>query len=318
MLLEIIWKKPIFNILYELIKAGRMTYFSANELARRTHLSVPTVVDAIEQLISLRLVEVIKHTETREYVRIAELNPLLPIIEEFINVSRDYEEYLSRRILSHIDEILDEHYFMGMFWAAFQGVDPIDYNPRIFVIYTKKTKRILSLTALSSLYVASVDEWKPSPDKDTFIGVISIDDFPIDITTAAIFNTKVKVTSVERGIAQCFSKKNVFYPPYAAALAFVQNLDLNRITEEKLVAVSSEENVLPIIKAVAYYLEQRLQKKFFDVLTENVKKIASTIQAKNVLDFSWGRKPDSVYAVDDCVVAIDSNILESAITTVFG
>ena len=99
---------------------------------------------------------------------------------------------------------------------------------------------------------------------------------------------------------------------------FVQNLDLNRITEEKLVAVSSEENVLPIIKAVAYYLEQRLQKKFFDVLTENVKKIASTIQAKNVLDFSWGRKPDSVYAVDDCVVAIDSNILESAITTVFG
>jgi len=318
MLLEIIWKKPIFNILYELIKAGRMTYFSANELARRTHLSVPTVVDAIEQLISLRLVEVIKHTETREYVRIAELNPLLPIIEEFINVSRDYEEYLSRRILSHIDEILDEHYFMGMFWAAFQGVDPIDYNPRIFVIYTKKPKRILSLTALSSLYVASVDEWKPSPDKDTFIGVISIDDFPIDITTAAIFNTKVKVTSVERGIAQCFSKKNVFYPPYAAALAFVQNLDLNRITEEKLVAVSSEENVLPIIKAVAYYLEQRLQKKFFDVLTENVKKIASTIQAKNVLDFSWGRKPDSVYAVDDCVVAIDSNILESAITTVFG
>ena len=318
MLLEIIRKKPIFNILYKLIKAGRMTYFSANELARRTHLSVPTVVDAIEQLISLRLVEVIKHTETREYVRIAELNPLLPIIEEFINVSRDYEEYLSRRILSHIDEILDEHYFMGMFWAAFQGVDPIDYNPRIFVIYTKKPKRILSLTALSSLYVASVDEWKPSPDKDTFIGVISIDDFPIDITTAAIFNTKVKVTSVERGIAQCFSKKNVFYPPYAAALAFVQNLDLNRITEEKLVAVSSEENVLPIIKAVAYYLEQRLQKKFFDVLTENVKKIASTIQAKNVLDFSWGRKPDSVYAVDDCVVAIDSNILESAITTVFG
>ncbi|MGQ4913439.1 MAG: hypothetical protein ACP6IU_01680 [Candidatus Asgardarchaeia archaeon] len=318
MLLEIIWKKPIFNILYELIKAGRMTYFSANELSRRTHLSVPTVVDAIEQLISLRLVEVIKHTETREYVRIAELNPLLPIIEEFINVSRDYEEYLSRRILSHIDEILDEHYFIGMFWAAFQGVDPIDYNPRIFVIYTKKLKRILPLTALSSLYVSSVDEWNPPLEKETLIGVINISEFPIDITTTTVFSTEVKVTSIERGIAQCFSKRNIFYPPYAAALAFVQNLDLNRITEEKLVAVSSEENVLPIIKAVAYYLEQRLQKKFFDVLTENVEKIASTIQAKNVLDFSWGRKPDSVYAVDDSVVAIDSNILESAITTVFG
>lgn len=316
MLLEIIWKKPTIKILYELIKAGKLTYLSANELSKKTNLSVPTVSKVLDALIALRLVEVVKQNKIKEYVRIADIHTLLPLIEEIIDISERYESYLEEKILEHINEVLGEHYYLGMFWAAFQGIDPIDYNPRIFVIYTKKPKWILALNDLKNIYVATDKKWKPTLKKKISFGVIHNDVLPFDISTETILDTKMQVTSVERGIAQCFSDRNVFYPPYAAALALVQNLETGRISERRLAEVALEEKVLPIIKAVLFYVEQRVGKKFFTNLTADVASIKTPLKRK--ADFSWGTDPSSAYKVDMNIVQIDEKEIDSAITTVFG
>ena len=318
MLLNAIWRGNVYAVLNELIRAGRDTYFSAGELANRLKMSKPTIIEGLAYLQAFGLVETIKVTENKEVYRIAELSPLLPLIVELIEVAQEYDAYITKNLFKHIDRILSGKYYIGMFWAAFQGIEPIDYHPEIFIIYTKKPKLILPLNFLESVYVATSKNWSPGVEKEKFIGVVPTTEFPADVFRQKFRNSIVSITSVERGIAQCFSKENIFYPPYAAALALVQNYEIDKIDEQKLVRVGREENSLKIIKAVAHYVEKRLGKGVFNKMIRNVKMLH---EYKGDISISWGHKESkkTLFRIDEqTVVGIDTSVIENAIRTVFG
>ena len=182
----------------------------------------------------------------------------------------------------------------------------------IKVTENKEVYRIAELSPLLPLIVELIEE------KEKFIGVIPTTEFPADVFRQKFRNSTVSITSVERGIAQRFSKENIFYPPYAAALALIQNYEINKIDEQKLVQVGREENSLEIIKAVAHYVEKRLEKGVFNEMIRNVEMLH---EYKGDISTSWGHKESkkTLFRINEqTVVGIDTNIIENAIRTVFG
>lgn len=310
MIAEIIWTKPTIRVLREMLKGGEFTYYSANELAERTGLSVPTVIEAINGLIALGIVHRVKATKKRFYFRITPLNPITPLINEILDLMSKLESKISKKPLSHIDEILQEEYYVGMYWAAMANTVPIDYSPQIYAIYTRKPQWLIPLKASEKIYVEIEDKWRPIQGKDVYIGIIPTNKYPYDLTIGDIQGETVRTTSIERGIAQTFKTK--IYPPYAATLALLQNKDMNRLNEKKMEQIAEEEETLPIIKAVAYMAERILQQRIFERLSRNVRETNQKPQ------IAWGEKPTATLKAVGIIVKIDIKPIEEAITTVYG
>jgi len=310
MIAEIIWTKPALRILRVMLKGGEFTYYSANELAERTGLSTPTVIETLNGLISLNIVQRVKATRKRYYFRITPLNPVTPLIEEILDLVMKLEDRIIAMPLRHIDEVLGEEYYVGMYWAAMANITPIDYSPRIYAVYTKKPQWLLPLKASERIYVETEEYWDPKPNKEVYIAVIPVKEFPYDLTVADIQGEEARVASIERGIAQTFKAR--IYPPYAATLALLQNKDMNRIDEEKMERVATEEGSLPIIKAVAWLAERILEGQIFDKLSKDVEK---TDQKPKIV---WGPEPTITLKTMGTVVAIDPKPIEDAVTAVYG
>ena len=313
MLIDIVFDRATYRVLKTLINLDIETYLSARQIAMRANLSVPKVIEILQKLKALKMIET-SSTGKREKYAITQIHPLKPILLDAMDLGRKYDKLIVENTLKHIDDIMGEKYYIGMFWAAFSNTTPIDYNPKIYAIYTKQITTILTLNHVEDIYVAEWKKWKPDLNEEIYIGIIKQDKFP-PITTSIVHNTKVKTAEIEMGIAQCFTKENKFYPPYASALALIQNLEENRIKVEKLISYADNLSATPIIAAIGKYLETHLDKKLFEELTEKTKKIKGR---KKKHAYKWGKNPEIYFKYLDKIVAIDPRPINDAIATVYG
>ncbi len=310
MIAEIIWTKPALRVLKVMIEGGDFTYYSANELSEKTGLSTPTVLETLNNLLAVGVIERVKATKKRYYFKLRYPNPIYPPVAEFLEIMNELEGRIADSPLTHIDEIVGEEYYVGMYWAAMSNIIPVDYAPRIYAVYTKKPQWVLPLRNSDQIYVELEEKWKPPSNRDTYIAVIHVKSFPHDLTISDVNGEKARTTSVERGIAQTFKSK--IYPPYAATLALLQNKDYNRIDEDKLEKVAIEEGVIHILKAVAYTTNKLLGKRIFSKLAQGVKEVESKGK------IAWENKPNISFEVLGRRVSIDDGPIREAITTVYG
>ncbi|MGQ4892637.1 MAG: hypothetical protein ACP6IP_09145 [Candidatus Njordarchaeia archaeon] len=309
MILESIWNKPALYVLREFLRAGEFALLSARELSRRTGFSTATIVDVCNMLIGLDILEKVRITDRRELFKLKEISTLKPYIEELFDVAEKFESYIEENVLDYIDEILDGEYYIGMYWAAMADIEPVDYNPNIFAIFTKREKRIQPLKFIDNMFVGAVENWEPILGKGVYIAVGRLDNYS-DVHFGYVKDRKVRVTSIEKGIAQLF-KWNV-YPHYAATLALLQNVDMSRINEVKLLQIGTNLGVVGIIKAVAFVTEEILGEKKFEKLTKNVN------YGSGKPDVIWGEKVDTIILVDGKKIGLDRRPINDAITTIYG
>ena len=309
MILEALWNRSVLLVIREFIKAGDYAILSAREISRRTGLSTPTVIEATNVLIALGILEKVKVTEKREYFKLRELNVFTPYIEDLMRIGEMFEDFLEENILRHIDDILRENYYIGMYWAAMVDIEPIDYSPNIFAIFTDKPKWILPLKFSDKIYVEEIDKWNPKGGKSAYIAIGKLDDF-IDVRFGNVKGFKVRVTSVEKGIAQLFKWR--IYPEYASVLAILQNIEMDRLNEEKLLNIAKDLGGEEIIRAIAFSIEKILGKKIFSILSQGLK------EEKRKPDIVWGEKQDLLVRVNQKIVGLDSRPIREAIITVYG
>ena len=309
MILEALFKKSALKLITVFLERGETAILSARDLSRLTNLSTSTVIEVADSLIALGVLEKAKITPKREGYKLREISTLKPYIEELINIGKEYEAYIEKNILEYIDELLGEEYYIGMYWAAMANTNPIDYYPQIYALFTDKTRIILALGLAENIYASEIQKWKPEINKSIHIAISKLDNYE-DVRVGEIQGTKVRVTSVEKGIAQLF--KWDVYPPYAATLALLQNHDEGRLNEEKLLKHAEKLGVKEIIKAVSYETEKTLGRKLFKKLSKGVK------EGKGKPKKTWGNKPDTTLIVENTTVKIDTTPIIEAINTVYG
>ncbi|MEX0569471.1 MAG: HTH domain-containing protein [Candidatus Njordarchaeota archaeon] len=315
MIFDLIFRPSCWKILKKMVLEHPSEPFTANELAREIGVSTPVVLKSLEELVSIGIIKIVKmRGKIREYYEFVETHPLRPIIEDLIETGKQYDKYIRDTILEHIDRIAREHYYIGMYWAAFSDYTPIDYTPTIFAVYTRKQHRLLALSLIEKVYCELWSSWKPNIDNDIFIMIIPQKKFP-PVKRGNIMEKNVRVTLIEVGIAQCFSKENRCYPPYASALALIQNIADGRAKEHLIEKYAKETETLNIIKAIASYANHILEKNIFKQLAKNTQILQKKPRGKIE---KWGTKPTIPIKANKKIILIDPKPIEAAITTVYG
>ncbi|MEA1925326.1 MAG: hypothetical protein U9M95_05590 [Candidatus Altiarchaeota archaeon] len=256
-MLELIYgTKTKTRILEELSASGAAK--TRNELVKQTGCGIKGVYEQTDELITLRVLK-----ETKNKPRKFELNPQHPLYQDIKNISLqaiDYKKNIIKNILSIVDSILGDDYYLGFYTAARKKITPIDYDPQIYTLkilnkeYEKAKKKLMVFNRVREIGV----------QKEGSIQIIPLkcNSIPKDVIREEILNNKVWICSTERGIIECFTKENKYYSRYGTCLALLQNKIEDTLNEKLLIEIAEDEEVkdrlIEVMGCFNYLLKKRL------------------------------------------------------------
>lgn len=206
-----------------------------NQIVQECGGSVQGIYEQIEELIGAGIIK-----EENNKVSLDKDFPFYDDITNLILVTKSYLTDM-KSVLSRIDEILSDGYYMGGFWGARQKIIPIDYETKslrinILALNKKIKKRLIALSSISEL---------------NFI-LKNIEKMPKDVICAELFGAEIWVASIERGIIESLQFEDC--SAYGAYLVMIQNLIDRTVEKEKLMEISKEyglhEKILAALQAI--------------------------------------------------------------------
>jgi len=224
------------RILEELARSDKER--TRKELVELTGCGVRSVYDQVEDLIALGVI-----TEEKKGWNKLLLNPEFPLYPDIKGIALaaiDYKKGLIKNILSLMDKVLGDNYYVGFFTAASRRITPIDYNPEIHVIniledrYTEGLRRLKVFDKLSEIDV------NKEGGGIIKIFVLKCKAIPEDVVRDEIQGNKVWICSIERGIVECFTDRNIYFSRYGCCLSLLQN-SMEGIIDEKILLDIAEE-----------------------------------------------------------------------------
>ncbi len=279
-MLELIFgTRTKIKLLQALAASGRA--MTRNELAKATGSGLRSTYEQVEDLIALGVL--VEKVNGRSKLA---LNPEFPLYESMRDLLLISEEYLRtpRDVLSAVDRICGDNYYIGAFTAARQKISPVDYDPPVYVVNILKVhyKRLHPrIKALGKLANIKVYERGIGEASDITIILRTCESIPPDIIRTDFLGAEVWMASVERGIIECLTGETPF-TLYGVYLALLQNRLDNALDIVYFKRLAEEEDILPLVLAVMSKFNEFMCEDLFDLTPEEERKARGIVDEKEI------------------------------------
>jgi hypothetical protein len=195
----------------------------------------------IDQLIAMGVLKEFKNRIT--------LDTSFPFYDDIANLVLTMTNYTNdhRILLDRINSLLRNDYYITGYIAACQNGPPIDHEQRtILVAVFKKSARIEN-------YLKTLAEITPIRLSWFFIEKI-----PKDVKRQKIFNSKVWLASIERGIVDCIEQHDCDI--YPIILLILQNIIENTLDKKKLIEIAQKKDAYEFVLTVIFEINMIMKK----------------------------------------------------------
>ena len=233
-----------------------------HELALAARSGMRSTYEQVEELLALGVVRELPGPRTR-----VELESEFPLHDELRGLLLAEGDLLSTvgDILSAVDRICGDGYYIGAFTAARATITPVDYDPPFYLVnvleagWARLSPRLRALGRLDNIRVG---EKGTDGTGDVTLVLARCQKIPPDAARTRVQGADVWLCSVERGIVECLARKTPF-SDYGTYLALLQNRLDGALDTKRLCDTAREENVLQKLLAVAAALDRAAGKRLF-------------------------------------------------------